>query len=116
MGVPNWKSWDMVEHKQDGSTSEWSGSSPSCAECGAYVCTKQEWLERDGEGTDENDRYMWRGLISACVMVFGFISSASFLSSSFGMVIIAIGILSLIHSMSSYSQAKKRYMQMREEE
>jgi hypothetical protein len=116
VGIPNWKKWDMVEHKEGGGTSEYSGSSPICAECGAYVCTKQEWLERDWGKTDENERYMWRGLISACVMMLGFIYSGTSYGSSFGMVIIAIGILFLIHSMSSYSQEKRRYMQMREEE
>ena len=117
VGAPDWKSWDMVEHKQDGSTSEWSGSSPICAECGVYVNTKQEWLEIDWGETDENDRYMWRGLISAWVIILGFISGEfSFLPSWFGMAIIAIGILFLIHSMSSNYQAKRRYMQMREEE
>ena len=117
VGAPDWKSWDMVEHKQDGSTSEWSGSSPICAECGAYVCTKQEWLERDWGETDEHDKYFGRGLYSVMAIVLAFIASDfSFLPSWFGMAIIAIGILSLIHSMSSYSQTKKRYMQMREEE
>ena len=117
VGVPNWKSWDMVEHKQDGSTSEWSGSSPICAECGTYVYTKQEWLEMDWGETDEHDRYFGRGLYSGLAIVLAFIASDfSFLPSWFGMAIIAIGILSLIHSMSSYSQARKRYMQMREEE
>ena len=117
VGAPDWKSWDMVEHKQDGSTSEWSGSSPICAECGAYVCTKQEWLESDWGETDEHDKYFGRGLYSIMAIVLAFIASDfSFLPSWFGMAIIAIGILSLIHSMSSYSQTKKRYMQMREEE
>ena len=120
MGIPNWKSWDMVEHKQDGSTSEWSGSSPICAECDAYVYTKQEWLEIDWGETDENNRYFGRGLYSVLVIVLVFtvdsIGVFTFLPSWFGMTIIAMGSLSLIHSMSSYSQAKRRYMQMREEE
>ena len=121
MGIPNWKSWDMVERSEDGSTREWSGRSPICAECDAYVHTKQEWLEIDWGKTDEHNRYFGRGLISALVIGIGFLVGVSgevitFLPSWFGMTIIAMGSLSLIHSMSSYSQAKRRYMQMREEE
>ena len=118
VGIPNWKKWDMVEHKEGGGTSEWSGSSPICAECGVYVYTKQEWLEIDWGRTDENNRYFGRGLFSLLVIVLGFAApfEFSFLPSWFGMVMIAVGILSLIHSMSSYSQEKRRYMQMREEE
>ena len=113
LGAPNWNDWDMVEHKQDGSKSEWSGSTPRCTECNAIVRTKREWWSYDYEQKNFTRTFVGMVLIPLFILPIGFmLTDGEWWADVFCLLILSFFIGTVI----SLEVGKRRYIRICEEE
>jgi hypothetical protein len=118
VGEPEWRDWVMSERNDDGTISEYAGSTPYCTECSTIVYTQREWWAKDYD-----DQTMWYPLLGmfgvpACLFLIGIGVSelAPAATDALYNGACLLSIVSFFGTAIADSVGKHRYIKQREEE
>jgi hypothetical protein len=118
VGEPKWRDWVMSERKEDGSISEYAGSTPYCTECSSIVYTQREWWAKDYD--DETGWYPLLGLLGVPAFLFligiGVSELAPAATDALYNGACLLSIVSFIGTLIALEVGKQRYIKQREEE
>ena len=118
VGEPEWRDWVMSERNDDGSISEYAGSTPYCTECSSVVYTQREWWAKDYD--EETGWYPLLGLLGVPAFLFligiGVSELAPAATDALYNGACLLSIVSFIGTNIALEVGKQRYIKQREEE
>ena len=118
VGEPEWRAWVMSERNEDGSISEYAGSTPYCTVCSTIVNTKRGWWAEDYD--DQTGWYPLLGLLGVPAFLFligiGVSELAPAATDALYNGACLLSSVSFIGTAIALEVGKHRYIKQREEE